>query len=273
MEYLIGKPVSDHIKEELKEKILKKKRKPVLYILLNKEDDSSLGYVNNLVKTGEKLNIEVKVITINSLQEYISNINYINNEQNIDACLITRPLVKGVKENDVLPLLDYKKDVDSINHQSLGLILLGNEKFVPNTALAIIKMLDYYHIDLVGKKVLVIGRSLSVGKPVALLLMNRHATVTIAHSKTKDLDNELKDYDIVIAAIGKPHFIDSKKMKPGSVAIDAGIHYLEDKIIGDIIPSDNVAYISKVPGGVGPITVSCLMNNVVTCYEENTNDF
>ena len=103
--------------------------------------------------------------------------------------------------------------------------------------------------------------------------MNRHATVTIAHSKTKDLDNELKDYDIVIAAIGKPHFIDSKKMKPGSVAIDAGIHYLEDKIIGDIIPSDNVAYISKVPGGVGPITVSCLMNNVVTCYEENTNDF
>lgn len=273
MEYLLGKPVSDQIREELKEKISHKKRKPVLCILLNRDDESSLGYVNNLVKTGGKLNIEVKVIIINSLQEYLYNINYVNNAKDVDACLITRPLVKGVKENEVVPLLDYKKDVDSINHQSLGLILTGNEKFVPNTALAIIKMLDYYHIDLESKKVLVIGRSLSVGKPVALLLINRHATVTIAHSKTKDLDNELKDYDIVIAAIGKPHYIDSNKMKPGSVAIDAGIHYLETGIVGDIIPSDNVSYITKVPGGIGPITVSCLLNNVVTCYEENTNDF
>lgn len=163
MEYLLGKPVSDQIREELKEKISHKKRKPVLCILLNRDDESSLGYVNNLVKTGGKLNIEVKVIIINSLQEYLYNINYVNNAKDVDACLITRPLVKGVKENEVLPLLDYKKDVDSINHQSLGLILTGNEKFVPNTALAIIKMLDYYHIDLESKKVLVIGRSLSVG--------------------------------------------------------------------------------------------------------------
>lgn len=273
MEYLIGKPVAELIKKQLKEKINNKKRSPLLQILLNYEDESSVGYCNMIKKTSEEVGIKVEVILIKSKQEYIDKIKIINEDKNIDACLITRPLLKNCNENEIISLLDANKDADAINHQSLGKILYGNEKFVPNTSKAIIKLLEYNNINLEGEKVLVIGRSLSVGKPVSLLLLNRNATVTIAHSKTKDLMLELKNYDIIIVCIGKQHFIDGKFAKEGAIIIDAGIHYLSDKIIGDVIPSDNLSFISKVPGGVGVITTCCLLETVLSCYEENTNDF
>lgn len=273
MELLLGKPVVEKIKEELINKIALKKRKPCLSILLNQDDESSLGYVNALERLAKQLSIKTIIERVKDKNQYIELIDKINKDSNIDACLITRPLVNNAKEKEILSLLNPQKDVDSLNYQSLGKILVGDERFVPNTALAIIKMIEYYHIDVEGKKVLVIGRSLSVGKPVALLLMNRNATVTIAHSRTKNLNEELANYDIVIGALGKPHFIDSNFMKKGSVALDAGIHYLEKGIIGDILPSENVSQISKVPGGIGPITSICLMQNVLSCYEENSHDY
>lgn len=272
MELLLGKPVSEKLKNELKVKVLNKKRKPFLQILLNNKDDSSIGYTNMICKVANEIGIEVEIKRVNAPEEYVEFIDVINKDKNIDACLITRPLVKGSDENQIFSLLNPKKDADAVNYQSLGRILTGDERFVPNTSLAIIKLLEFYNIELTGKKVLVIGRSLSVGKPVSLLLLNRNATVTVAHSRTNCLSEELKNYDIIIAALGKPHFIDGSLAKEGAIIIDAGIHYLESGIVGDVKPSDKLSYISKVPGGVGIITTSCLMETVVSCYEENTND-
>ena len=134
-----------------------------------------------------------KIYLSTVLINYIKYINLINEDSLIDACLITRPLLKNVNEEKIISLLKPSKDVDALNPHALGKILVGNEELIPSTALAMVRMLDYYHIDVKGKKVLVIGRSISVGKPISLLLLNRHATVTIAHSRSVDLNNQLKD--------------------------------------------------------------------------------
>lgn len=272
MELLFGKPVSEKLKNEIKLRVLNKKRKPFLQILLNNEDTSSIGYTNAIIKAANEVGIEVEIIKISKVEDYYKQISIINSSGNIDACLITRPLVKGSNEQEIFSLLNPKKDADAINYQSLGLISNGDERFVPNTSQAIIKLLEFYNVEIEGKKVLVIGRSLSVGKPASLLLLNRNATVTIAHSKTKDLSLELKNYDIIVACLGKPHFIDGDLCKEGAIVIDAGIHYLESGIIGDVKPSENLSKISKVPGGVGIITTVCLLETVINCYEENTDD-
>ena len=270
MELLLGKPDADSIKETLISEIAKCERKPKLVILLNTEDSSSKGYANALHKYGLSINVDVEIIEMTQdEEEYLNTINKLNNDKSVDAVLISRPLNKSLNENKIISSLSYKKDVDGINHISLGKLFVGDESLVPNTANAICKMLEYYNIPLKGKKVLVVGRSLSVGKPVSMLLLNRHATVTIAHSRTENLNDELGKYDIVIAAIGKPHLIKAEYMKDGAVCIDAGIHYLEEGIIGDVEPNEKLSFISKVPGGVGPITNACLMMNVLSCYRLN----
>lgn len=269
MELLLGKPIVEEIKNNLIEKVKQYKRKPSLSILLNEKDLSSIGYVKAIVKAADEVGITVETIKLNTLQEYLEQIKLLNGDLNKDAVLLTRPLPLGVDEKEVIATLDYRKDVDGINPINLGKIFVGQEEIVPNTAAAIIKMLEYYHISLQGKKVLVIGRSLSVGKPVASMLLNRNATVTIAHSKTSNLNDELKNYDVIIGAVGKPHLIDGSLMKEGCVAIDAGIHYLETGIVGDIKPHENLKFISKVPGGIGPITTYCLLENVIKCFEDN----
>lgn len=267
MEYLSGKPVSDQIKEQIKLKTATLNRKPSLVILLNSEDESSKGYSSSLVKNASSIGIDVKIVEMEQDETvYLKMINLLNKDDNVDSVLITRPLNKNLDEQKIINALSYEKDVDALNPLALGLIGAGEELYVPNTAMAIIKMIEFYNIQLQGKKVLVIGRSLSVGKPVALLLMNRNATVTIAHSKTKNLQEELKNYDIVVAAIGKPQFIKGNMMKEGAIVIDAGIHYLSDGIVGDVEPSDNLSYISKVPGGVGLVTTACLMESVLKAY-------
>lgn len=272
MEYLLGKPVSEEIRKKVKEKVLLKKRKPKICILLNNEDSSSLIYVKAIIKACLEVNIDSEVININSEDDYIKYINLINEDSLIDACLITRPLLRNVNEEKIISLLKPSKDVDALNPHALGKILVGNEELIPSTALAMVRMLDYYHIDVKGKKVLVIGRSISVGKPISLLLLNRHATVTIAHSRSVDLNNQLKEYDLIVGALGKAQFIDSNLMKEGAIVLDAGIHYIDNKIVGDVLPSEKLSYISKVPGGIGVITTSCLMENILTCYEVNNND-
>lgn len=273
MEFLLGKPAADLIKEKVKNEVLSLPRKPKLVILLNNEDDSSKGYVRSLLKVGLSLEIDVQVIEMDHNENnYVNKIIECNNDKSIDSILVTRPLAKGIDENKILSLIAPYKDVDALNPLCLGKLLSGDESLTPNTALAIIKLAEYYNIPLKGKKVLVVGRSLSVGKPAALLFLNRHATVTIAHSRTENLDLLLKDYDIVVGAVGKPHLLKGNLMKKGAIALDAGIHYLEDKIIGDIQPSDNLSYISKVPGGVGTLTTACLFENVLACYKENNHD-
>ena len=270
MELLLGKLSADRIKENVKNKIISYKRKPKMVVLMNESDSSSVGYVNAQVKVGTTLGIEVEVKVMPSNEEaYLDAIKNINEDDSVDACMITRPLFKGANETKIFKTISPYKDVDCMNPSTLGSLFAGEkDALVPATARAIIEMIKDNNIVVEGKKVLVIGRSISVGKPVAMLLLNMNATVTIAHSKTTNLDELLKSSDIVVAAIGKPELIDGSKMKEGVIVLDAGIHYLEDKIVGDVKLSSNIGKITKVPGGVGSVTSACLMDNVTLCYEK-----
>ncbi len=273
MEYLLGKVIADEIKEKVKKQIANLKRKPKYAIILNSEDRSSYYYVKSQEKLANEFGIEVVVFETKPSEEaYIELINKLNDDSSIDALLITRPLFKGADEKKILSYVNYKKDVDAINPYSLGKMFMDDPFLVPATAEAVIKMLDYYNIDLVGKKVLVVGRSLSVGKSVAMLLLKKNATVTVAHSKSKNFEKEYASSDIVVAAVGRKHLLDSSEMNENCVVVDCGIHYEDDGIYGDVKPSNKVKMISKVPGGIGPITSALLMEHVLKCYMENNND-
>ena len=268
MEYLLGKEIALKIREELKENISKLNRKLKLVSLVNKNDPSSVGYCASQAKLASSLGIEYELIEMEQSQEvYENEIKRINEDDLIDGCLITRPLDKSLNDEYIISLLNPIKDVDAMNALSLGEILTNKEDAIkPATPRAILELLKGYNIEIKGKDILVIGRSVSVGKPVAMMLLNEHATVTIAHTRTLDLDEKISRADILVAAVGRPHIIDSSKCKEGAIVIDAGIHYLESGIVGDVIPSNKLKYISKVPGGVGILTSTLIMDNVYRCY-------
>ena len=274
MEYLLGKEQSLIIKNRIKEEISSLEVKPSLYVLINKDDTSSLGHVASLEKNALSLGISfVKIFMGASEKEYIEKIKELNDDSSCNAIMVTRPLFKGANEKKILSYIDPLKDVDVMNSSSLGEVFIGNDLIAPATSRAIMEILSYYNIDVEGKNVLVIGRSISVGKPVAMMLLNKNATVTIAHSKTKDLDEEIKRSDIIVCAVGKPYFLDSSKVKEKAIVIDAGIHYLDDgRILGDVKPClDKDITLSKVPGGVGALTSSLLFDNVLQLYFKQRN--
>lgn len=267
MEYLLGKERADKIKESIKDRVASLKRKPQLVVLLNSQDSSSRGYVRSQEKLALSLGYQFTLIEVETPSQYKEILNKLNNDDEVDAILLTRPLVPGSDELAIVSLISPLKDVDGMSAASLGKIVLNDKNaLVPATARAIVEMLDAYKIDVCSKNVLIVGRSISVGKPTALLLLNKNANIAVAHTKTLDLDTKLSAADIVVVAVGKPHLIDGSKLKEEAIVIDAGIHYLEDKIIGDVKPSDNLKMISKVPGGVGTLTSACLMDNVLQCY-------
>ena len=273
MKYLLGKPVAECIKNRIKEKILSLKRKPKYVVLLNKEDLSSVGYVASQKKLALELGIDFDIKEINPTEnDYLSAIEMVNRDDTIDAVLITRPLFKGANEKLILSKIDPNKDVDAINPLTLGKLFMDDALFAPATAEAVVSMLDYYNIELTGKRVLVIGRSLSVGKAASMLLLKKNATVTIAHSKSKDFNILYKNADIIIVAVGKRELISASEMNDDAVVIDCGIHYTEDGIFGDVKVSDNINMISKVPGGIGPITSVLIMEHVLKCYMVKNND-
>lgn len=235
-----------------------------IVILLNKDDKSSEFYAKAIVREADKLNVKCDVLPLEQDEKiYLDKIKELNADSSVYGVLITRPLSKKLDENKILRALKPSKDLDGIHPYNLGNLLSGDEMMIPNTALAMIKLVEGHNLSLKGKKVLIIGRSISVGKPVALLVLNRDATVTVMHSKSENLNEELKNYDVIFVAIGKPHFIDSKYMKEGAIVIDGGIHYLEDKIVGDVKPDEKLKAISKVPGGVGKLTTLYLFENLL----------
>ncbi len=271
MELMFGKIAAEKIKTRIKSEIATFETKPHLVVLLNEKDISSKGYCASQERLANELGIKFTLINMKPDEKtYLDTINSLNNDQEVDAVLITRPLFKGADEKKIIEALNPYKDLDAMNTLMLGKIFKDDKDgLFPATARAIIELIDEYKIDLEGKNVLVIGRSISVGKPVAMMLTNRNATVTLAHSKTKNLNDMLKHYDIIVVAIGKPHLIDSNFMNDNAIVIDAGIHYLDDGIKGDVIPSNKVKYLSKVPGGVGTITSACAMDNILKCYRYN----
>lgn len=274
MEYLLGKNRALEIREELKENLSKLNRKLKLVCLVNKKDASSIGYASSQAKLASSLGIDYELIEMEENKEaYVEKINRINNDDSIDGCLITRPLFKGANEEEIISLLNPLKDVDGMNALSLGELFINKENAIkPATPRAILELLRAYNIEIKGKDILVVGRSISVGKPVSIMLLNEHGTVTIAHTRTLDLDEKISRADILVAAVGKPHIIDSSKCKEGAIVIDAGIHYLEERIVGDVIPSEKIKYISKVPGGVGILTSTLIMDNVYRCYLRRKNN-
>ena len=207
--------------------------------------------------------------TKEQLEEIIKEIESLNNDDGIDGIIVQMPLPKHLNDEEIQNTIDPLKDVDGLTYVNSGRLVQNVPGLVPCTPKGIIDILDNYNIGLEGANIVVIGRSILVGKPIAALLTNRNATVVLTHSKTKDLANITRNADIIIAAVGKANFVTEDMVKDGAVVIDVGINRLDGKLCGDV-DYDNVkekcSYITPVPGGVGPMTVYELMNNVYEAH-------
>ncbi len=267
---LDGKKLRDKIFESLKAELDKMSEKPTLAVILVGENPASQIYVRNKKKTAEKLGINSLSIEYPadiSENELLSKIQELNNDKNITAILVQLPLPEHINKNKIIDAILPQKDVDGLTPYNLGKLFSGEEPYVyPCTPKGILLLLDEYNIELDGKNVVVVGRSNLVGKPVAQMLLKRNATVTMCHSHTKNLSEITKTADIVVSAVGK-NVIGEKMLKSNCVVIDVGIFRDENgKLSGDV-DFENVskisAYISPVPGGVGPMTIASLMLNTV----------
>lgn len=270
---LDGKITSKKIKENLKKEvdILKEKGiNPKLAVILVGEDKASKVYVKNKSKSCEQVGVEFEEYLFDeniTQEELINKIDELNNDDKVTGILLQSPIPRHLNEQEAFNAILPEKDVDGFNAINVGNLSLGKDCFISCTPYGIIKILEEYNIELEGKHAVIIGRSNIVGKPMVQCLLEKNATVTICHSKTKDLQNITKLADILIVAIGKSKFITKEFVKEGAVVIDVGINRLDDgKICGDVdfeSVEPITSYITPVPGGVGPMTIAMLMNNVV----------
>ena len=273
-----GKLISNQIKTELSKEVeqLKEKygRSPKLAVILVGENPASHVYVRNKEKACEKVGIEnllIKKDDTISEEELLEIITQLNNDDTVDGILVQLPLPSHINEMKVIEAISPKKDVDGFHPESAASLFLGKDGFVPCTPAGVMELLDAINYDLEGKEVVVVGRSNNVGKPVALLALQKNATVTIAHSRTTNLKEVCARADVLIAAVGKAEMITADYVKEGAIVIDIGINRKADgKLCGDV-KFDEVApktsAITPVPGGVGPMTVTLLMKNTVEAYK------
>lgn len=267
---LDGKKLRDKIFENLKQRLNNMSEKPTLAVILVGDNPASQIYVKNKKKTAENLGINSIVINYPSnISEKIllDKIQELNNDNKITAILVQLPLPKHIDKFKIIDAIAPEKDVDGLTPYNSGKLFSGEEPYVyPCTPKGILLLLDEYNIELAGKHVVVIGRSNLVGKPVAQMLLNRNATVTMCHSHTKNLSDITKTADIIVSAVGK-NIIGEKMLKSDCVVVDVGIFKdINGKICGDVdfaSASKIAAYISPVPGGVGPMTIASLMLNTV----------
>ncbi|MED9903260.1 MAG: bifunctional methylenetetrahydrofolate dehydrogenase/methenyltetrahydrofolate cyclohydrolase FolD [Lachnospiraceae bacterium] len=268
-----GKAISVQIKDELKEKVggLKAQGKEVtLAVIQVGEDPASTVYVGNKKKACAYIGIRSLAYELpeaTSEKELLDLIAELNGRKDVNGILVQLPLPKHIDEDKVIRSIDPKKDVDGFHPQSVGALCIGEPGFVSCTPAGIIQLLKRSGIEIAGKECVVIGRSNIVGKPMSLLLLRENGTVTVAHSKTRDLRSVTKRADILVAAVGKPKMITRDYVKEGAVVIDVGIHRMENgKLCGDVDYEDVApvcSAITPVPGGVGPMTIAMLMNNCV----------
>ncbi|MGM0328995.1 bifunctional methylenetetrahydrofolate dehydrogenase/methenyltetrahydrofolate cyclohydrolase [Enterococcus sp. AZ084] len=276
-ELMNGKELVEKMQAELALKVKELNERqinPGLVVLLVGENPASQVYVRNKERVANQLGIYSKVERYSqtiSEDELLNEIEKYNNDPRFHGILVQLPLPKHIDEEKVLLAIDPKKDVDGFHPLNLGRLFAGNPDKIPCTPYGIMKMFEAYDIDLTGKRAVVIGRSNIVGKPMAQLLLMADATVTIAHSKTKDLPALTREADILVVAIGRGHFVTKDFVKPGAVVVDVGMNRNEDgKLIGDV-KFDEVAplasYITPVPKGVGPMTITMLMAQTVQSAE------
>lgn len=265
--------VSQHLKQTIRNEVsalANKGIKPCLATVLVGNNQASATYVKNKQIAASSVGIltrDFKLPENNSQEELVKTINELNHDENVHGILIQLPLPNQI-ETSITNMVNHEKDVDGLTSYNLGLLLEGTPKLIPCTPLGILELLDYYNINVKGIDVAIINRSNLVGKPLGILLMNRDATVTFFHSKSKGMEDKLKNFDCIITAVGdrQKFTLTSNMVKDGAIIFDVGISRINGKIQGDVdfkSVSERAGYITPVPGGVGPMTVTMLLKNTV----------
>lgn len=275
---LDGKAVSAKVKEEVKEEVEALKKQGVsvgLAVIIVGNNPASRTYVNNKKKACEAAGIvseEYALPEETTQEELLALVRELNQKDSINGILCQLPLPKHLDEEAVIAAISDKKDVDAFSAVNVGHIMIGDYSFLPCTPAGIMEILRHYNIDVAGKECVVIGRSNIVGKPMAMLLLHQNGTVTICHSKTKNLKDVTSRADILVAAVGIPHFVTADMVKEGAVVIDVGMDRDENgKLCGDVdfaAVEPKASYITPVPGGVGPMTIATLLKNTVTAAKQ-----
>ena len=279
-----GKDLAHEKREFMKNQVveLEKKygRKPKLVVILVGDNPASVSYVSGKEKACVEIGITNETIRLSSdttEEELLKIIDRLNSDSHVDGILTQLPLPKQINEDSIINAINPEKDVDGFHPKNVAALFLKQKGTTPCTPKGILEVLDSVNIPIEGKKCVVVGRSNIVGLPVSKLMLDRNATVTIAHSRTKDLASVTKEADILIAAVGKPLFIKENMVKDGAVVIDVGVNRNPEtgKLCGDVDfenVKDKASYITKVPGGIGPMTITCLMENTIECFIEHMED-
>ena len=272
-----GKVISAAVKERVKAEVATLKQQGIttgLAVIIVGEDPASKVYVNNKKKACEALGIiseEYALPETTTQEELLSLIDTLNKKESINGILCQLPLPKHLDETAVINAISPEKDVDAFHPINVGKIMQGDFDFVPCTPAGVMEMLAFEGIEISGKTCVVIGRSNIVGKPMAMLLLHKNGTVTICHSRTKNLKEVCQNADILVAAVGRPNFVTADMVKDGAVVIDVGINRVDGKLVGDVDFNDvceKASYITPVPGGVGPMTIAMLMQNTLTAAKK-----
>ena len=276
-----GKTLAKKIRMELKEKceeLINKHIQPKLAVIMVGDNPASKVYVKNKSKACNEVGIlyeEYLLEEDTTQEELIKLIKKLNEDKSINGILLQSPIPQHLDINEAFKAITYAKDVDGFTPSSVGKLCIGEDTFISCTPYGVMKMFEEYNIDLTGKNVVILGRSNIVGKPLIQCCLQKHATVTVCHSKTKNLDEYTKQADIIISAIGKPKFVTSDMVKDGVIVIDVGINRDENgKLVGDVDfknVKEKASYIPPVPGGVGPMTIAMLMNNVIKATIQQNN--
>ncbi|WP_271397150.1 bifunctional methylenetetrahydrofolate dehydrogenase/methenyltetrahydrofolate cyclohydrolase FolD [Salinicoccus roseus] len=278
-ELLNGREIAKEYRAGLAEEVEKLKNKgitPNLTVVIVGNDGASLSYVRSKNKAAEKIGMTSDIVHLDedtSEEEVLSTIDRLNNDDAVNGILVQVPLPKQVSEEKVLEAIAPHKDVDGFHPVNIGRLYTGQRTFVPCTPLGIMELLKHTG-SLEGKDVAVIGRSHIVGQPVAKLLTNENATVTLMHSRTKDLTDKLKDYDVIVSAVGAPGLVTGAHLKEGAIVIDVGNTVVDEKLVGDVdfdSAKEVASYITPVPGGVGPLTITMVLNNTLLAAKWNND--
>ena len=268
-----GKKVASEIRQNLKKEVDDLKAKgifPKLAVIMVGDNKASKIYVKNKSKACDEIGIDYEEILLpqnTEMDELLLTIKELNDRKDINGILLQSPIPEHLDIKKAFECISYIKDVDGFNPVNVGKLSIGEDSFISCTPYGIIKLLEYYQIPIEGKHAVILGRSNIVGKPMVQCLLNKNATVTICHSKTKNIEEITKNADIVIAAIGKAKFVKENMIKDGAVVIDVGINRNENgHLDGDVdfsVVEKKSSYITPVPGGVGPMTIAMLISNVV----------
>ena len=280
---LDGKQLSQELKDEMRQEVdalaQKYGRRPCLMVVIVGNNPASQSYVRGKIKATEYVGFEGSLVSLPedvTEDALIAEIERLNQNELVDGILVQLPLPKHISEDRVIASISPEKDVDGFHATNVARLWLNQPCIVPCTPKGVIVMLDRAGIEITGKNAVVVGRSNIVGKPVAKLLLDRNATVTIAHSRTKNLKEVCRQADILVAAVGRPQMLTADYIKPGAAVIDVGINRLEDgRLVGDVDFEGAKAIagaIAPVPGGVGPMTISMLMRNTIECFLRRMNN-